>query len=217
MKKLLSMTLICLCFATLTAGCSFQSNSSTDTHVEAASNKDYLKTYQPNPQVTDDRTLLKTADDITDKRGYAKLESLNLAQKNYKLGDITLTIRDVKKIHLEPTYSMMDYFHVLTQDETFSVVKAFVEITNNSDKSLLFSPVGSLTANTGQKWTFEHDIYLDDLTGEIKPHETKKGNIGYILENGSNPREFTLQTSDIFDKKEQKVAAGTKIILTLPK
>lgn len=215
MKKSIYKLILSVCVLGIISGCSSQSATSNNSHAEAASNSDYLKKYQANPQVTDDRTLLKVGDDITDDRGYAKLKRHNFTQESYKIGEITLTIRDVKQIYLEPTYSMIDYFHTLTHDESFDTVKAFVEVTNNSDQTVHFSPMAILTSNTGQKWTWDQDIYLDNLTGKIKPHQTKRGNIGYILEHESNPSKFVLQTSDVFDEKEQKIANSKKINLSL--
>lgn len=217
MKKSLCSLFFSACILGFVSGCTFQSATSNNSQNEATNHKDYFKNYQANPQVTDDRTLLKVGDKITDDRGYAKLKNSNFTQKSYDIGEITLTIRDVKQIYLEPTYSMIDYFHTLTHDETFDIVKAFVEVTNNSNKTLHFSPVAILTADTGQKWTWDQDIYLDHLTGKIEPHQTKRGNIGYILKHNSNPVKFVLQTSDVFDKKEQKIANSQKITLTLKK
>ncbi|MGM9965888.1 MAG: hypothetical protein ACI383_00240 [Rummeliibacillus sp.] len=217
MNKSITTLLLSGCILTLLSGCSIQSSTSNSSHAEAASNTDYHKNYQANPQVTDDRTLLNVGDEITDKLGYAKLKKANLKQKSFEIGDITLTIRDVKQVYLEPTYSMIDYFHVLTHEPTFDVVKSFVEITNNSDKTVHFSPVALLTSNTGQKWTWEQDIYLDDLSGTIEPSQTKRGNIGYILDEAhTSPTKYVLQTSDVFDEKENKIADSKKITLTLP-
>lgn len=201
----------------LVVGCSNQSSSSNNSHVEAASKTDYYKNYQANPQVTDDRTLVNDGEEITDDRGYAKLKKSNFKQNSYEIGDITLTIRDVKQIYLEPAYSMIDYFHVLTHDDTFDVVKAFVEVTNNSDQTVHFSPVALLSTNTGQKWTWEQDIYLDNLSGAIEPKQTKRGNIGYIINDVQlSPTRLVLQTSDVFDEKENKITDSKKISLTLP-
>jgi hypothetical protein len=216
LNKSITTLLLSVCILTLLSGCSVQSSTS-NTHAEATKIPDYHKNYQENPQVTDDRTLLNVGDEINDKLGYAKLKKANLKQKSYEIGDITLTIRDVKQIYLEPTYSMIDYFHVLTHDPTFDVIKAFVEITNNSDKTVHFSPVALLTSNTGQKWTWEQDIFLDDLSGTIEPKQTKRGNIGYIIEEPhTSPTKYVLQTSDVFDEKENKIANSKKISLTLP-
>lgn len=217
MNKFIFTLLFSVCMLSFVAGCSTQSSTSYSSHAEAASKTDYHENYQANPQVTDDRTLVNVGDEITDNHGYAKLKKANFKQNSYEIGDITLTIRDVKQIYLEPTYSMIDYFHVLTHDETFDVIKAFVEITNNSDKTVHFSPVAILTSNTGQKWTWDQDIYLDDLSGTIKPKQTKKGNIGYII-NDKHPSQekYVLQTSDVFDEKQNKMADNTKISLTFP-
>lgn len=58
---------------------------------------------------------------------------------------------------------------------------------------------------------------LDDLSGTIEPKQTKRGNIGYIInDKHPSPEKYVLQTSDVFDEKQNKMADNTKISLTFP-
>lgn len=141
MRRILSIFV----FAIMLAGCS--SNASTEKQhaggektVKAepqstSSQKDSTDNYQPNSQVTDDRSLLKVGQTFSDDKGKAVLKDIKQVNKTYKIGDVELTVKEMKLIHLRPDYSMIDYFHELTHDEEFDFVKVFVDIKNTSSKS----------------------------------------------------------------------------------
>ncbi len=84
--------------------------------------------------VTDDRSLLKVGQTFSDDKGKAVLKDIKPVNKTYKIGDVELTVKEMKLIHLRPDYSMIDYFHELTHDEEFDFVKVFVDIKNTSSK-----------------------------------------------------------------------------------
>ncbi|MBT2258386.1 DUF4352 domain-containing protein [Priestia megaterium] len=184
--------------------------------------------YQPNSQVTDDRSLLKVGQSYTDDKGEATLKAIKKINKTYEVGSIELTVREVKLIHLRPDYSMIDYFHVLTHDEEFDFVKVFVEIKNKSSEKVSFAPIALLKTNTGETFDWQKDIYLEELNGEIGGNATKFGNLGFIVNatgghahkeghNGSDHMEakdikwIEMTTSDVFDKNEKKISEAQKI------
>ena len=82
---------------------------------ENPANLDYLNDYKSNPQVTEDRSLLEVGQSVSDEKGEATLKPNNQVNQTYEEGPIKLTVKDMKIIHLRPDYSLIDYFHVLTQ------------------------------------------------------------------------------------------------------
>lgn len=184
--------------------------------------------YQPNPQVTDDRSLQKVGQTYADGKGESTLKAIKNVNKTFEVGSIELTIREMKLIHLRPDYGMIDYFHVLTHDEEFDFVKVFVEVKNKSSEKVNFAPVALLKTNTGETFDWQKDIYLEKLNGEIEGNATKFGNLGFIVNaagghahkgehNESNPKEaknikwIEITTSDVFDKNEKKISEAQKI------
>ncbi|MGG1369158.1 hypothetical protein ABE322_25745 [Priestia megaterium] len=179
--------------------------------------------YQPNSQVTDDRSLLKVGQSYTDDKGEATLKVIKKINKTYKVGSIELTVREAKLIHLRPDYSMIDYFHVLTHDEEFDFVKVSVEIKNKSSEKVSFAPIALLKTNTGETFDWQKDIYLEELNGEIEGNATKFGNLGFIVNatgNHAHKEEhkeardikwIEITTSDVFDKNEKKISEAQKI------
>ncbi|WP_010291002.1 hypothetical protein [Kurthia massiliensis] len=189
----------------LVAGCQQQQATQVNaSYVATPENQDYAKSYPGNPQIPDDRTLLQTGDTIQTEKGFMTLKKANFHQQVIDIGNIRLTIYDTKRIHLEPAYSMIDYFHPLVEAETFDIVKAFVTIENRGTEALKFSPVATITAQKDTQ-TFERDIYLDHLTGLIQPGEIKQGNIGYIANNEASI--WQINTSTVFDENDEKHAS----------
>ncbi|MCM3796815.1 hypothetical protein [Priestia megaterium] len=184
--------------------------------------------YQPNSQVTDDRSLQKVGQTYADEKGETTLKAIKPINKTYKLGEIELTVKEMKLIHLRPDYSMIDYFHVLTHDEEFDFVKVFIEIKNNSSEKVNFAPIALLKTSTGETFDWQKDIYLEELNGEIEGNGTKFGNIGFIVnttgghahkegQNESDHKEekdikwIEITTSDVFDRNEKKISEAQKI------
>ncbi|WP_017380600.1 hypothetical protein [Paenisporosarcina sp. TG-14] len=190
------------------SGCS---NNTVASVKEKPANIDYLNDYNSNPQVPDDRTLLEVDQTVSDEKGEATLKAINQVNKTYEDGPIKLTVKDMKIIHLRPDYSLIDYFHVLTQEEDFNFVKVFVEIENKYPEKVNFAPIALIETSTGEKFNWESDIYLEDLNGEIEGNETKKGNIGFIVESSNDLEWIEITTSDVFDKDEEKIIESQKI------
>jgi hypothetical protein len=190
------------------SGCS---NNSASPVKEKPANNDYLNDYSSNPQVTDDRTLLEVGQSVSDEKGEATLKAINQVNETYEEGPIKLTVKDMKIIHLRPDYSLIDYFHVLTQEEEFDFVKAFIEIENTSPEKSNFAPIALIETSTGERIDWEKDIYLEELNGEIEGNETKKGNLGFILNSSEDLEWIEITTSDVFNKDEEKIIDSQKI------
>jgi hypothetical protein len=198
--------------------------------------QDLFEQYQPNPQVTDDRSLQKVGDIYVDGKGEATLKAYKDVNQTYTVGPIELTVKEMKWIHLRPDYSMIDYFHVLTHDEEFDFVKVFVEIKNTSAKNVNFAPIAFIKTNTGETLDWEKDIYLEELNGELKGNQTKFGNLGFIVnasdshqdeQNDDQQKEshdekhqsakeesikwIEITTSDVFDQEQKKISESQKI------
>jgi hypothetical protein len=188
-----------------------ESNDETKQQTNQEQNQDTIGQYQPNPQVTDDRTLQKVDQTYADGKGEATLKAINNVNKTYKIGPIELSVKEMKLIHLRPDYSMIDYFHVLTHDEEFDFVKVFVEIKNTSSENVNFAPIALLKTNTGETFDWEKDIYLEELNGEIEGNSTKFGNLGYIV-NASDSGMHKDEHGDEEEGQEKNHASEAKDI-----
>lgn len=89
-------------------------------------------------------------------------------------------------------------------------MKLFVEIKNNSNDKVNFAPIATIETNTGQKITWDQDIYLENLNEEIEGSASKKGNLGFIVDTKTNLEWIEITTSDVFNKYEEKVADAKK-------
>ncbi|MGK9164284.1 membrane lipoprotein lipid attachment site-containing protein [Bacillus subtilis] len=232
MRRILSIFV----FAIMLAGCS--SNASTEKQhaggektVKAepqstSSQKDSTDNYQPNSQVTDDRSLLKVGQTFLDDKGKAVLKDIKQVNKTYKIGDVELTVKEMKLIHLRPDYSMIDYFHELTHDEEFDFVKVFVDIKNTSSKKVNVAPIALMKTNTGETFDWNKDIYLEELNGELEGGAEKSGNLGFIVNASSGHAHdkaadaekktkeikwIEITTSDVFDHNHKKTSDAQKI------
>lgn len=172
----------------------------------------YYENYVQNPQAVDDRLLQEKGQTVRDGKGEGELKKVNMETQTFSIGEIELTIREAKVLHMKPDYSLIDFYHSYTHDAEFDTVKVFVEIENTSDKPIHFAPVALLETDTKELKTWEDDIYLEELNGEIGAGETKKGNIGFILEK-SDIESLAITTSDVFDKEEKKLSNAEKIEL----
>lgn len=161
--------------------------------------------YVPNPQLTDDRSLLEIGQSFKDDKGVSSLKAIKKINETYKIGDVELIIHDVKVIEHTPSYSMTDFFHGFTHEETFDFVKANIEIKNTSEQPVYFSPIAILEASTGERRDWKTDIYLEELNGELDANGSKKGNIGFILDHSDKGVKWVkILTSDLLNR-EQKV------------
>jgi hypothetical protein len=191
--------------------------------------------YQPNPQVTDDRSLQQIDQTYADDKGEATLKAIKNVNQTYQIGPIELTVKEMKWIPLRPDYSMIDFFHVLTHDEEFDFVKVFVEVKNTSAEKVHFAPIALLKTSTGETFDWEKDIYLEELNGEYDGNSAKFGNLCFIVnasdsakhENEHRDEEGGVEnnhsnevqdiewiettTSDVFNKKQKKISESQKI------
>lgn len=183
------------------------------TLIEEAQETEDSNAYVPNPQLTDDRSLQEVGQTYTDDKGSSALKAIKHINKAYEIGDIQLTVRDIKVIDHTPAYGMIDFFHSLTHDEEFDFVKVNVEIKNESNQTMQFAPIAVLELSTGEKRYFDQDIYLEDLNGLLKENETKTGNLGFILE---KPLQGELEwvkitTSDLLNENQEIVSKAQEI------
>lgn len=122
---------------------------------------------------------------VSDAKGELTLKAYKKVNETLDVGPIEVKVKEMKVMHATPDYSMIDFFHGYTHDEDFDIVKVNVEIKNNSDKKIKFSPVAFLETDRGEHLTWEDEIYLEELTGEIEGNGSKSGNIGFILNDGN--------------------------------
>ncbi|WP_342025702.1 DUF4352 domain-containing protein [Cytobacillus pseudoceanisediminis] len=207
MKKLITMIAL-LSFVLF--GCSNAPEQPSDVSAEAPKKSEAVKNYAPNPQVPDDRQLEKAGQTHLDEKGELTLKKTKNVNGIHSIGPIEMKVTDAKVMHLKPDYSLVDYFHTLTHDEEFDFVKVFVEIKNTSDQKVNFAPAAILETSKGEQITWEKDIYLDGLTEEIGPNETKAGNVGFIIEK-SDLTHFEITTSDVFSADGKKIQDAEKI------
>ncbi|MBT2571017.1 hypothetical protein [Planococcus sp. ISL-110] len=192
--------------AILLGGCTEKADSTVV--ASAAGQNDipeYYADYVLSPQVTDDRMLQEAGQNQRDAKGEATAKAVNMDKETYDVGPVELTVAESKILQLKPDYSLIDFFHSYTHDQEFRVVKMFVEITNTSDKPLHFAPVALLETAADELKIWEDDIYLEELNGELAAGETKRGNIGFIVEGGSFDS-MKITTSDVYDSQDNKIA-----------
>lgn len=205
-------------------GCSLEGNSNSPDEIEKEKSiqkeqdedtpppRKSMNDYVPNPQVTDDRTLLSVGDAVRDEKGYAKLISYKKMDQRIETGTIEMVVKEAKIIEYHPDYSLIDFFHSYTDEERFAYLKVFVEIENKSEEVLNFAPVAIIEADTGEKKTWEDDIYLEELNGIIHPGEKKAGNIGVIVKN-PDIKSTQITTSKVFNKSEAEVSKEQTITI----
>ncbi|MFA1713979.1 DUF4352 domain-containing protein [Peribacillus frigoritolerans] len=163
--------------------------------------------YVPNPQLPDDINLNQIGQNVSDAKGELTLKAYKKVNETLNVGPIEVKFKEMKVMHATPDYSMIDFFHGYTHDEDFDIVKVNVEIINNSDKKMKFSPVAFLETDRGEHLTWEDEIYLEELTGEIEGNGSKSGNIGFILKDG-NIQGISVMTSDAVDDEGKVLAKG---------
>ncbi|PCD07143.1 DUF4352 domain-containing protein [Peribacillus simplex] len=163
--------------------------------------------YVPNPQLPDDINLNQIGQNVSDAKGELTLKAYKKVNETLNVGPIEVNIKEMKVMHATPDYSMIDFFHGYTHDEDFDIVKVNVEIKNNSDKKIKFSPVAFLETDRGEHLTWEDEIYLEELTGEMKGNGSKSGNIGFILNDG-NIKGISVMSSDAVDDEGKVLAKG---------
>jgi hypothetical protein len=171
--------------------------------------------YVPNPQITDDINLVTVGETVSDDKGELTLKSYKLLNKTVNIGGVEMVIKDAKLLHFVPDYSMIDFFHAYTHEEEFDFIKVGIEVKNSSDKDIKFTPVAFVKTNKGELKTWEEDIFLEELTGEIQRNDVKKGNMGFILENTNDIKSIEILTSDVLDGVGKNVEKAKTIELEI--
>jgi len=210
MKKVRVFILLTCAF--FLSACASNTIQQTETEVKSEVENSLLKDYISNPQVPDDRELLKVGETYRDEKGEITLKQINHLNETVDIGPIQLTFKEMKVIHLNPDYSLVDYFHVLTHEEEFDFVKVFVEIENTSSETVNFAPIATIETSQGEQIPWENDIYLDGLNGVFEGNEKKFGNLGFIIEK-SDLSSLKITTSDVFSENEEKIADFQNIML----
>ncbi|MCM3664258.1 DUF4352 domain-containing protein [Mesobacillus subterraneus] len=167
--------------------------------------------YVPNPQVTDDRKLMKSGDTFADRKGQLTLKAVQNVNKRLTIGGIQYTIKDVRLLHYVPDYSLVDFYHSYTHDEEFDFVKVNIEMENTSDEYYHFAPVAMMNINGTVHKTWEDDFYLEELNGEIAPGQLKRGNIGFIVEELDELNQIEILSGDLVGNDKKKEAAPVKL------
>lgn len=205
----------------MAAGCSNKSASLETLNKEpAAGTETAVETteaaaaiYVPNPQVTDDQTLVKENETVSDGKGELTLLRYQSADEQVQVGPVQMTLNEAKVMHFTPDYSMIDFFHMYTHDEQFDFVKVNVTFENTSDEPVKFNPVAHLKTSTGEMKTWEDDFYLEELAGTLEPGERKSGSMGFIVEKGETIEWVDLLTSDTVNGENEIMEQGKNVRL----
>lgn len=215
--------LIILCTASLILGAC--ANNADQNASQTENTKAVAKANEPNaenenkglidsPQAPDDSSLTEVGETYQDADGSITLKASADFNEKTTIGDIELTVSDVKVMSYAPSPDLIDFFHGYSNDETkFNYVKIRVQIKNTSDQLVNFAPVSILETSNGEKKGFDDDFYLENLYGNYEPGEERIGQLGFVL-NTTEPEQLnaiTIQTSDVFDEKEETITSGESI------
>ncbi|MCI2256270.1 DUF4352 domain-containing protein [Domibacillus sp. PGB-M46] len=218
MKKLSYLGLVLMLLAGCSAGAETedaaskeQAETKTADQTETADLATNEDVYVPSAQITDDINLVKVGETVTDAKGELTLEAYKKVNKTVQVGSVEMLIKDVKVVHFVPDYSMIDFFHGYTHDEEFDFVKVSVEVSNTSNETVQFTPVAFIQTSKGEHKTWEDDIYLEELTGDLEGNNIKKGNMGFILEDGNDITSVDILTSDAVHGNGDVIEKAKKI------
>lgn len=205
----------CLMAVLLMAGCSGKEETSTVLAAEEANEVPaYYKNYVANPQVTADAVLQEKGQSIRDDKGELEVHAVEMDNQSHKVGPVEITIREAKNLHYKPAHSLVDFYHSYTHHTEFNLAKFFVEIQNTSDEPVQFAPIALLKTSEGETKLWEDDVYLEELNGELAAGETKKGNLGFIIEKPELDA-LVITTSDVFAENDEKLAKAEEIKIKL--
>lgn len=216
MKKYLTLLLAISFLSGCSAAAQEESIKETkaDGAIKAVDEPKTPSIHVPNPQVTDDSTLKKAGDTVTDRKGELTLKAVKEVNKHSTIGGIQYTIKDIKLLHYVPDYSMIDFFHPYTHEEEFDFVKMAIEIENTSKETYHFAPVALMKVNGSIHKTWEDDFYLEELNGEIAAGQMKKGNVGFIVDELDGLSEIEILSGDLVGADKKKKASPVR--LTIP-
>ncbi|AQQ55433.1 DUF4352 domain-containing protein [Planococcus lenghuensis] len=167
--------------------------------------------YVNNPQAPDTRSLNEIGQVFTDEDGTVTLKAITDYQKAHTIGPIQLTVFNIKVVNYSPSHDLIDYFHGFTHSEdNFNYLKLHVTIENTSDQVVDFAPVSILETNEGEKKDFDDDFYLQNLYGQLQPHEVKTGELAFVLdqEDIEHLKSIKIHPSDVFDEQKNVLNPG---------
>jgi Domain of unknown function (DUF4352) len=217
--------LITLCTASLfLGGCANNANQQASSQTENTTtvtkaeetntDQNENKGLIDSPQAPDDSSLTEVGQTYQDADGSITLKASSDFNEKTTIGDVELTVSDVKVMAYAPSPDLIDFFHGYSNDETkFNYVKIRVHVKNTSDKTVNFAPVSTLETSDGEKKGFDDDFYLENLYGDYAPGEEKTGQLGFVLNTTDLEQlnAITIQTSDVYDKKEETLTKGQSI------
>jgi len=217
MKKYLTLLLAISILSGCSAAAQEDSTKETkaDVTVKAVEKPKTHNINVPNPQVTDDSTLYKVGDTVTDRKGELTLKAVKEVNKHFTLGGIQYAVKDIKLMHYVPDYSMIDFFHPYTHEEEFDFVKVGIEIENTSKESYHFAPVALMKVNESIHKTWEDDFYLEELNGEIAAGQLKTGNVGFIVDELDGLSEVEIISGDLVGDDKKKKASPVRLVIPI--
>ncbi|MGE7603118.1 DUF4352 domain-containing protein [Peribacillus sp. NPDC097675] len=211
MNRLLISAFLLTTFCALNTQPAFDEKSiATEKTEESAKTLVKKEVYVPNPQLPDDRELKEVGQQVSDAKGEMSLKEYKQVNETVKLGPIQVIIKDIKVVHVIPDYSMIDFFHGYTHEHAFDIVKMNVKIENSTTDNVKVSPVAFLETDGGEHLTWEDDIYLENLNGEVKAKNSKQGNVGFILQK-EDVKGGSFLTSDVLDDEGKVISKGEKV------
>ena len=166
------------------------------------------------PQAPDDSSLTKVGQSYQDADGSITLKAKSDYHEKLMVGDMALTVSDVKVMSYSPSPDLIDFFHGYSNDETtFNYVKIRVNVKNTSDQTVNFAPVSALKTSDGEKKGFDDDFYLENLYGDYEAGEERIGQLGFVLNTTDlgNLESMTIHTSDVFDPTGETLTKGKAI------
>ena len=166
------------------------------------------------PQAPDDSSLTEVGQSYQDADGSITLKANSDYHEKTVIGDMELTVSDVKVMSYSPSPDLIDFFHGYSNDETtFNYVKIRVNVKNTSDQAVNFAPVSALETSDGEKKGFDDDFYLENLYGDYAPGEERVGQLGFVLNKTDleDLESMTIHTSDVFDPTGETLTKGQSI------
>ncbi len=173
------------------------------------------KSIMDSPQAPDDSSLTEVGKTVEDQDGMITLKAISKYDETISIGDVELTISDVKVMDYAPSPDLVDFFHGYSDNETqFNYVKLRVNVKNTSDQTVNFAPV-SLLETGSEKKGFEDDFYLENLYGNLGPGEEKAGQLGFVLNETDveKLKSITVNTSDVFDENKESLTEAKSITI----
>ncbi|MGA9287923.1 MAG: DUF4352 domain-containing protein [Anaerobacillus sp.] len=168
------------------------------------------------PQAPDDSSLTEVGQTFQDADGSITLQAISNDNEKTEIGDVALTISEVKVMKYEPSPDLIDFFHSYsTDEEKFSYVKIRVNVKNTSDETVNFAPVSVLETSEGEKKGFDDDFYLENLYGDYAPGDERTGQLGFVLNETDIKKleSITIHTSDVFDEKKETLSKNKTITI----